>query len=370
MEDVLQLSQQIDAEVELEMAEEQAYLEAEFADDDGKINDYEEVLGDIVKDVAGDSRPVHMSKSGNKYHKVGGLLWNSVGLHWMCNELNKQCCKHGRMICFPLDHGHALGDHVLVDYQWSEQDKAAFEDNGKLPRYVFSPKMQDTDTIALRFADFSWTGKGSKSYPLWITGRYWTRPAIRQHFMFIASVLHGTTKEEAGSHYLLYPSQFTTIFRQGCRDAPRRSGHRGELYFRNVLSETNRLPEPDLRRRKRFDRNTPFIPDEAPSPIRCILDLDDHSIYLTLLKVMDEEQPSISISNPQSNVVAQGFSTKLHKTKLSLIWKIAWDFGLSRRAPSIKRMEEIRERRQKAANSIPEGMEMSVEIEESEGDSD
>lgn len=288
-------------------------------------------VSEIIND---DELPsVHITRGGNTYTKPSGLSYNSLRLPWVCDELNQQCYKYGNMMCFPLDHGHPLGDHVLVEHRWTDTDRATFEHTRALPRHLFSPGMQDSNAIILRFADFSAPLPSWTPQPLWIRGRYWLKPAIEQHFIWLASTISGKNSSEVGSSYLMYPSEFTTMFDQGLRDAPSPVPHGGVGYFRSALMQDDRLPAPAFRvndsgkRARPFDEQNGLVKKHAPQPLSCIIDLIDGSIYGHLLEIMEGHQQLVDIKNPQSASNVGAIDADLYRIKVGLIWETAWIYG-------------------------------------------
>jgi len=113
---------------------------------------------DFEESVEGNS---DKSKNKTQYAK---------GLPWLCTQLNQQSSRRRRLIFFPLDPGHPLGNHVAVDYNWTLNDVKLFEDSGSLPIDPFDFRLQDHTCIVLRFQDLH--SRSRDTYPVHMRGLY------------------------------------------------------------------------------------------------------------------------------------------------------------------------------------------------------
>lgn len=84
----------------------------------------------------------------------------------LCDHLNHLCCKNRALVRMPLDVGHPLGNHVMVEYSWTDEDMERYKTNGTLPAVTYSQDLLEKDCILLRFQDMSNKRKADTPYPL------------------------------------------------------------------------------------------------------------------------------------------------------------------------------------------------------------
>lgn len=252
------------------------------------------------------------------------------GLHWVTDILNKQCRDGGELICFPLDPGHPVGDHIVVEHQWSEDEKAAYDqDAGRLPDHVFSQRLQRRRSVPMRFIDMSGS---TETYPFSMRAAYWSRPALPQHYMILGSTLKADLISTSRTHssYLLFPSSFTTQFDHGCRTPVSNEGYTGNVFFRKVVQADDVLPEPVFEQTrtelKPFQQGSAFIKGEKINPLRYMVDLRKGGVYKHLRELMNGEG-EMSINSSQSGRANATFPKALYHMKLADVHKAAWDFG-------------------------------------------
>lgn len=293
------------------------------------------ILGSVSPEdtIAVEDPTFYVSANGRSFRKLGAPIYGSVALPGMCDELNQHCREAGFMICFPLDHGHPLGNHLLVDHTWTQREREDFDRDRTLPGFLFSPEMKHRAAVVLRFVDFA-SQLNNRTFPLWMQRAYWTKPAAEQQFLFLGNTL-STTKVSGSrltSSYLLYPSEFTTMFDQGCREATLGS-HQGLGYFRPSFVMEDALPLPHVDtshghgQTVRFDKDSTFIKEGAADPLRCIIDLyQDRSVYRHLSETL-RGSGTLSIANPQSELVSPGFSKDRLQTDVQSVMQATWDLG-------------------------------------------
>ncbi|KAG9521382.1 hypothetical protein KCV07_g3761, partial [Aureobasidium melanogenum] len=224
-----------------------------------------------------------ITRNGRVFNREAGRWLPRDGLHWMCDALNEQCRTHGSMMCYPLDIGHAYGNHILVDHHWTDAEKKMFDLKRLLPADLFGSKLRGKKSIVLRMVDFT-PGTKNDSFPLCIKPRHWIQPAAGQHFIWIAGTTVAGLVTKA-SPYLLYPSNFTTLF-----DDEKCAGpfvHRGQSYIQN-----------------------------------------HHSIYKHLRQAMEGDE--MSIQNDQSSSRGVAFDPRVLHTTTTKVLQAYWDYGVRR----------------------------------------
>lgn len=79
------------------------------------------------------------------------------GLPWLARRLNEKLSVAGKQMVVPADLNHRLGNHVLVNHEWSQKDKDTFQSNGQLSlsASLGSDWANDTapNAVALRFIE-------------------------------------------------------------------------------------------------------------------------------------------------------------------------------------------------------------------------
>jgi hypothetical protein len=54
------------------------------------------------------------------------LRESSKGLPWLARRLNQKLSIDGKQMIIPVDLRHPLGNRVLVNHDWSQEDKDSF----------------------------------------------------------------------------------------------------------------------------------------------------------------------------------------------------------------------------------------------------
>lgn len=252
------------------------------------------------------------------------------GLHWVCDELNQQFRAIGKMICFPLDLYNPVGNHIVVKHDWTEEDKANFDKPGRsLPAHIFSHSVSNRTSIVMRFCDFS--SSGSKGLPV-MSARYWQKPIADQHFIFLANVLPPElAMAPLLSWYLLFPSEWTTIFDQGTREQPHPTN--GEHYINRVSQSFHQLPNPSFKTSKpyQFEIGSPFIKPKGENPLRCMVKLHNKSIcpkeslVYHLCKALENDE--MRITNLHTGAESATFATAKYHTTPRQVLTLQWQFG-------------------------------------------
>ena len=79
------------------------------------------------------------------------------GLPWLANRLNQKLSITGKQMIIPLDLRHPLGNHVLINHDWSQEDKDSFSKEGYMSLQAMIGSRWASDTIpnavVLRFID-------------------------------------------------------------------------------------------------------------------------------------------------------------------------------------------------------------------------
>lgn len=252
------------------------------------------------------------------------------GLQWVCDRINEQCAEAGELICFPLDIGHPLGDHVIVEHNWTPDEKLAYTDRGRhLPAHIFSNEISSRKCVILRFMDLSCN---EHAWPISMRRAYWTRPALEQHYLILGSTMDATVSTEAESMapYLLLPSGFTKQFDHGFRGPVSSEAYRGEKYFRHILLSDDSLPEPQFSTTRTearpITKGSAFMKVADVDPCRYIFNLHDGSLYQQIRGLMTGSGTT-SFDNVQSGTGNRIFQKDTYWTTPSSVLKAAWDFG-------------------------------------------
>jgi hypothetical protein len=86
---------------------------------------------------------------------------NGRGLPWLANRLNKKLSLAGKQMVVPLDLRHPLGNHVLINHDWSQEDNDTFRKDGYMSLTAMTGSRWARDTtpnaVVLRFIDGSST---------------------------------------------------------------------------------------------------------------------------------------------------------------------------------------------------------------------
>lgn len=82
---------------------------------------------------------------------------NSRGLPWLARQLNQKLSIDGKHMCTAIDLNHPLGNHVLVNHEWSQQDKESLSKNDQLSLDAALGRRWRKDTtpnaVVLRFIE-------------------------------------------------------------------------------------------------------------------------------------------------------------------------------------------------------------------------
>jgi len=86
---------------------------------------------------------------------------NGRGLPWLANRFNQKLSIAGKQMIVPLDLRHPLGNHDLINRDWSQEDKDSFRKEGCVSLTAMTGRRWVNDTtpnaVVLRFIDGSST---------------------------------------------------------------------------------------------------------------------------------------------------------------------------------------------------------------------
>ncbi|GAB7349837.1 hypothetical protein MBLNU459_g0541t2 [Dothideomycetes sp. NU459] len=287
-------------------------------------------------------------------HVRRGHTEHAKGLHWVAQRLNLQCAERGHLVVLTLDPGHPIADHMVVDWEWTQEEREAFlRDRKTLPVRAYSEELADRICGPLRFQDMSggtenWT---EGAWPIVMRQVYWTRPACDQQFLIVGSTLEEAliARYESPSMYVVLPSGFTSQFRDGVRHPDGQTeaepGNTGEHYFRKLYSgkdcgnhsfQHDAISKPKFSNhhtsRMRVMQGGPheFIADPEVDPLRSIVNLNDGSIYELLFALVRGEEPLMCVKNTQSTMSNKPFEKKAYLTTVRAMHQAQWDYGVTR----------------------------------------
>lgn len=259
------------------------------------------------------------------------LRESSRGLPWLARRFNQKLALDGKQICIPADLRHPLGNHVLVNHEWSQEDRDSFQSNGQVSLSAMLGRHWVKDTIpnavVLRFiegharpADSSGTGhtheiSGSYLMPLcqdqkqvlWVISTM--TPAKHQNLPIAT---------EADSYYII-PSGFTkaaTLEREPRSEDPVNN------YFTPSVHATPGVA------RQPLCKGSALFADGKFDPLSYVVHIDEFpKIFTDLFDTASGPEmsiPSTSAAAPSNEMFRKEDYLTLHRE----VHQASWDFGL------------------------------------------
>lgn len=262
-------------------------------------------------------------------------LHHEKGLPGVCERINGIFATHGYFICIPQDPTDPSGDHVIVDYQWTTEDKSRFERHGVLPLAPFTDEgLEGARSIGIRFADFSGGYGNAEGHPIVMRPAYWRKPCQgAKHIFFLgrllkSSMLRNPTTKDTWDPCIFMPTEFTTLnesTRDPISDGPR-GDHDAEFFdFREQHRDL--VPKPEFTRStpQAFVQGSEFLIDPAVNPLRYVIDLV--SIFWIIWELFKGQSPTTSIQSPLTRRPNRSFEKAGYFTSVELVRQTTWDFG-------------------------------------------
>lgn len=284
------------------------YREGEDLEDGKELEDSEELeegeyleYSNILKDIAFETKANKKNKVGVKRNRcIRRDQRYDRELGQFCNRLNYQCQKRKALVCFPLNIGHPLGNHIILEHDWTDQELEKYRDTGILLIIPYSREVLDRSYLVLRFQDISYLRLNDLTHSIQMRRSYQTRIIILQNFLIIGSCLNSNILENTLTPYpyLLLPSEFTSQFKSEYLTQGYSSlWHQGKRYFRNVLKEDNVIKNPNisLTTTNVFQKGGAFIANKNLNPTRYILHED--AIYQVIYNIL-RKRGTIRIKSP------------------------------------------------------------------------
>lgn len=198
------------------------------------------------------------------------------GLPWLLSQWN-HASRYGtrESVLLPLSRNNIFATHVLIKYQWTEDDISRYDRDGTLPLPLWCDG--DLDCVLIRSMDIAWSHK--------LTTASWRDPALKdcdivkgieeQHCLLLGCPT--SSAPEYTKKYMLYPSCQTLLTQDyDCyeRIKPETMAE-GQSFWTgvNVRAESKAFP-------KKISENhfKSWLVEGAPDPMRFLFNLRDGSL--------------------------------------------------------------------------------------------
>jgi hypothetical protein len=276
------------------------------------------------------------------------LRESSKGLPWLARRLNQKLSVDGKQMIVPVDLRHPLGNHVLVNHDWSQEDKDSFQKDGQLSlsASLGSKWVKDTtpNAVVLRFieghalpADSSGNGKTHEISGSYLTPQYEGKKQVLWIVSTMTPKMHrdlpkssdadyyytsstGFIKASAPDCYYIIPSGFTkasTLDRQ-----PKSKDPVNNYMTPSVHATPGVAKEP-------LCRAGALFADDKFDPLHHIVHIDKFpELFAELFDAASG--PEISIPSTSTAAPSSGmFRKEDYLTLQREVHQASWDFGLS-----------------------------------------
>lgn len=256
-----------------------------------------------------------------------------TSLPWLTKALNDWCQRGARAIAFSVGRGHGLGNHVFVQHEWTDAERTAYRDHGKLPLSLWDAATADRKCIVLNCLDLlPARNRTAIEAPFGIRSSDWKKQIphtyLDKRFLIIGSTvkghLHETLSVRSSSHAIL-PSEFTTIYDpKSTLDPPDPTlQSTGAHLFRP--GEKQRDWRQDL---KTARPNSPFTGKFLKKGIELVsyqANLANGELYRQLCDVLDGEGDVTVGDSTMPN--RKTFAAEMYQVSVREVLQCAWDFG-------------------------------------------
>lgn len=250
------------------------------------------------------------------------------GLPWLASRFNQKLSVAGKQMIVPLDLRHPLGNHNLINHDWSEEDNESFRKDGHMSLQAMMGSRWARDTtpnaVVLRFID----GYSADGFINEISGSY-LNPLYenqKQVFWIISTLKPGLHQYPAtpmsDDFYYIIPSGVTkasTLERQ-----PKSKDPVNNAFTPSVHAVPGVSKEP-------LCSGSPLFSNAKFDPRNHIVTIDQ--ILEFLAKLFDDASgPEISLPVAYPSLSSSANVTVRKEDYLTLhreVHQASWDFGFS-----------------------------------------
>lgn len=264
---------------------------------------------DVTEGLTTDKSSAPLRKSASGRDKgddpLTGMLIRQRTAPGASIVLNRWCRTFGEGVCIALGGGVRVGGHIIVEHQWTEDDRSLFDNFGQLPVSLLTPGIEKRKYVPISMEDHSMTSNLSKGvwYPFAQRKENWKLVLEQPRHLILGLLTEPmVTKElsERSSWYMLLPSGFTSKYSKGIfvKESKLADRSRGQQLTTNTKVDQMLIPDPKWPgAMSTVMLNDNFLVDKKIKPARYVLNLLDGTIYHEIMKVLRADGP-VRISNP------------------------------------------------------------------------